>query len=99
MGHGLRATGFGLRASGFGLQAKSMMLRDLVFRLRALVRPAQAERDLDDELAFHMERETEKLVASGMSRVDARLRALSRFGSRLVVADECRDVRGTGAVE
>jgi predicted permease len=76
-----------------------MMLRDLVFRLRALVRPAQAERDLDDELAFHMERETEKLVASGMSRVDARLRALSRFGSRLVVADECRDVRGTGAVE
>ncbi len=76
-----------------------MTLRDLGLRLRALIRPARAERDLDDELAFHIECETEKLVAIGISRSDARARALARFGSRTVVADECRDVRGIGVVE
>ena len=35
-----------------------MNLRDLFLRLRALVAPRRVERELDEELAFHIERET-----------------------------------------
>ena len=37
-----------------------MNLRDLTLRVRALLLPNRAERDLDDELQFHIERETMK---------------------------------------
>ena len=40
-----------------------MTPRDLMLRARALLRRAQVDRDLDDELAFHIDREAEKLVA------------------------------------
>ena len=48
-----------------------MTLRDLQLRIRALFARRGVERELDEEIAFHLERETEKLVASGMSRPDA----------------------------
>jgi predicted permease len=76
-----------------------MILRDLLLRIRALFRPRRVERELDEELAFHIERETQKHLADGLSRADARARALTRFGSRPLVADECRDARGTGFVD
>ena len=34
-----------------------MTLRDLVLRLRALLFPRRVERELDEELAFHIERD------------------------------------------
>src|SRR5262245_24246358 len=73
--------------------------RDLWLRLRALLRPRRTERDLHDELAFHVDREVEQLVAAGMSRSDARARARARFGSVALTADRCRDQRGIGAVD
>jgi predicted permease len=76
-----------------------MTLRDLGLRLRALVRGSAVERELDDELAFHVECETRKLIDRGMGPDDARQQALARFGSRTAVADDCRDARGTGAVD
>ena len=76
-----------------------MTLRDLTLRLRALIVPRRVERELDDELAFHIERETQKQVASGLSPADARARALARFGSVALAADRCRDARGTALVE
>lgn len=39
-----------------------MHLRDLKLRALALFRPRRVERELDDELAFHLECETRKLV-------------------------------------
>src|SRR5687767_455995 len=72
-----------------------MNFRDLRLRLRALIAPRRAERELEEELAFHIERETQKLVASGLSQADARARARARFGSSALVADRCRDARGT----
>jgi predicted permease len=72
-----------------------MNLRDLKLRVRALFSPRRVERDLDDELTFHIERETRKHIASGMSPDEARMRARARFGSVTVAADECRDARGT----
>ena len=38
-----------------------MTLRDLILRARALFRPNRVEQDLNDELTFHIERETQKL--------------------------------------
>ncbi|HEY9463313.1 MAG TPA: ABC transporter permease [Vicinamibacterales bacterium] len=76
-----------------------MTMRDLLLRVRALVSPRRVERELDEELAFHIERETHKHIANGLSPADARTRALARFGSVPLAADECRDARGVGLVE
>ena len=76
-----------------------MRFRDLKLRLRALITPGRVERDLHDELSFHVERETTKLIAQGVPPREAHAAARARFGSIAVVADECRDERGTAFVE
>ena len=76
-----------------------MNLRDLFLRIRALVAPHRVERELDEELAFHIERETRKHIAAGLSPVDARPRARARFGPVPLAADQCRDARGTDVVD
>jgi len=72
-----------------------MSVRDAVLRMRALLAPRRVERELDEELAFHVELEARKHLAAGLSPADARHRALARFGSIALVADQCRDARGT----
>ena len=74
-------------------------LRDLFLRIRALTAPRRAERELDDELAFHVERETRKNIDAGLDPATARARAMARFGPVPLVADQCRDARGTAAVD
>ena len=76
-----------------------MNLRDLKLRLRALFRPRRAEQELHDELAFHIERETKKLIDEGLAPAPARQRAQARFGSATLTADECRDERGTAFID
>src|SRR5688500_1106973 len=76
-----------------------MNLRDLFLRLRALVAPRRVEHELDEELAFHIERDTQKHVANGLSAADARARALARFGPVSLAAERCRDARGTAVID
>jgi predicted permease len=76
-----------------------MTLRDLTLRLRALLRPRRVEQDLDDELAFHLEREESKLIETGMAPAEARTRARAHFGSKALTADQCRDQRGTSFID
>ena len=76
-----------------------MNLRRLTLRARALLGPRRVERELDEELAFHIERETQKHIANGISPAEARARAVARFGSVTVAADECRDARGTALLD
>ena len=76
-----------------------MILRRLKLQARALFAPRRVERDLDEELAFHIERETRKHLATGLSPAEARTRAKACFGSVTVAADECRDARGTALVD
>ncbi len=76
-----------------------MTLRDLLLRLRALAAPSRTERELDDELAFHIEREAHKQIAEGLGAAAAVARARARFGSVPLAADRCRDARGTGAID
>jgi predicted permease len=72
--------------------------RDVLLRLRAVLAPRRVERDLDDELTFHVEMATRKHMAKGMPEAEARVRARARFGPAALAADACRDVRGTTAV-
>jgi predicted permease len=76
-----------------------MNIRDFFLRIRALVAPHRVERELDEELAFHIERETQKHIAAGLSPADARTRARARFGPVPLAADQCRDARGTNVVD
>ena len=74
-------------------------LRDLRLRARALFRPRRVEQELNDELAFHVERETARLIDEGLTPAEARVRAQARFGSTALAADQCRDERGTAVVD
>lgn len=75
------------------------MIRDLLYRLRALLRRSRMERELDEELRFHAEREAEKLKGAGLSDNDARRRVRLASGGVDHVKDECRDAWGTAALE
>jgi predicted permease len=76
-----------------------MTLRDLVLRLRALAFPRRVEQELDEELAFHIEREAQQHIAHGLSPAEARREARARFGAVSLTADQCRDARGTSGIE
>ncbi len=68
-------------------------------RLRSLVFRGGRESDLSEELHLHLERETERLQASGLSREDARLQAMRLFGGVEQVKEASRDARGTAALD
>ena len=73
-------------------------LSELVIRARALVsRPST--RDLDDELRFHVERETLENVRRGMSPDAAHTEALRLFGGMQRYKEELRDTRGLPVLE
>ncbi|MCD6033843.1 MAG: permease, partial [Thermomicrobiales bacterium] len=74
-------------------------LNDLRYRLRALLRRDAMDRELDAELQFHLDRETEKHVRAGLSPDEARRQARASFGAPEGVKDDTRDVRGLVAIE
>jgi predicted permease len=76
-----------------------MTVHDLKLRLRGLIARRRSERELDEELVFHIERETQKLISQGATPGEARTRARARFGPVPLAADECRDARGTAFVD
>ncbi len=47
------------------------MLSDLPFRLRFLFRRNTVEEELDEKLGFHLERQIDKHVKSGLTREEA----------------------------
>jgi putative ABC transport system permease protein len=61
--------------------------------LRSLFQRSQADRELDDEVKFHLERQVAANIASGMNPVEARRRALIEFGGVEELKEECRDTR------
>ena len=75
------------------------MFSDLRFRLRALFRRSAMERELDEELRFHLEHEIEQQVAAGVPRAEAERRARVAFGGIERIKDDARDARGISALE
>jgi putative ABC transport system permease protein len=74
------------------------VIGDLRHRLRALLRRDAVERDLDDELRDHLEREVERLTREGLARDDAERRARAELGLE-PLKEACRDARGTAPIE
>src|SRR6185436_14284133 len=62
-------------------------------------RPNIHEREVDEELRFHLDMEAEKLRGAGMSDAEARRAARRVFGGVRRVREEIRDLRRTRAVE
>jgi putative ABC transport system permease protein len=69
------------------------MLSGLRARLRALLHRTAADRELNDEIHFHIELETEKNIRLGLSAAEAHRVAMSHFGGVQRVREEHRDVR------
>src|SRR5215475_2324301 len=75
------------------------MLNKLRLRVRALFFKAKLEEELDEEVRFHLERETQENIARGMSPEEARGAALRSFGGVERVKEESRDARGIRFLE
>ncbi|HEX7251878.1 MAG TPA: ABC transporter permease, partial [Thermoanaerobaculia bacterium] len=66
---------------------------------RSLFRKGRLEREMDEEMRFHVEMETQKQVQRGLSPEEARTRALRRFGGIEKNKEECREAGGTRWIE
>jgi predicted permease len=71
----------------------------LPLRLRSLVRRRRVERELDEELQYHLERQIEENVAAGMSSEEARYAALRAMGGIEQHKEACRDTRRVRLIE
>jgi predicted permease len=75
-------------------------LRQIVrLRLRSLFSGASADRELDEELRYHVERQIESNLQAGMTPIEARRAALVAIGGVRQTAEQCRDQRGVRAVD
>ena len=66
-----------------------------LYSLRALLRRDAADRDMADEIAFHVDRQARKHEAGGMAPADARRLALREFGGTTQWREEARNARGS----
>ncbi len=57
------------------------MLNDLILRLRALFKRSAVEREIDEELRFHLERQVQAYEEAGLNHSDALRRARLQFGA------------------
>jgi putative ABC transport system permease protein len=70
------------------------MLTTLKAKLHALLRKSEMERELDEELRYHIERQTEQNVRLGMNPEEARREARKAFGGVEQAKERSRDARG-----
>ena len=75
-------------------------LRHIVrLRLRSLVSGASVDRELDEELRYHLEQHVDANIARGMTPEAARTAALRAMGGVEQRKEECRDARGISVIE
>ena len=75
------------------------MLNALKTKLRALLRRSEMERELDEELRHHIERQTEQNIRLGMNPEEARNAARKAFGGVEQAKELSRDARGVRWIE
>jgi putative ABC transport system permease protein len=71
----------------------------LSLRLRSLFRKSHVERELSEELRFHLEKLIEEKVAKGVKREQARDASLRELGGLDQIKEECRDMRRVSYIE
>ena len=71
----------------------------LRLRLRALFHRRNFERDVNDEIAFHLDMRQRKLQERGMEASMTRAAAHARFGNATQTSEALRELRGWGWIE
>ena len=71
-----------------------MSIRGWYLRLRAMTARRTVERELDDELQFHVDHETELLISRGHEPAEARRLALASLGGLESTKEAYREGRG-----
>ena len=74
-------------------------LQSISHRLRNLFHKDAVERETDQELHFHVERQIAEHAMAGMSPEEARHAALLEFGGVEQFKEECREARGVKRIE
>ncbi len=74
-------------------------LYSIPLRLRSLFRGSDVDRELDEELQFHVQRLTDEHIARGVSPAEARLMALRAMNGVEQRKEECRDTRRVRLVQ
>jgi predicted permease len=75
------------------------MLSRLMTALRTLLRRTQAEHELDEELRYHLEQQTEQNIRLGMNPEEAGCAARKAFGGVEQAKERSRDARGVRWIE
>ena len=75
------------------------LMTDLSERLRALFRRDRADQELDEEMAFHLDRDIADRVARGADPREARRQALVAIGGLDQVKEAVREARGIQSLE
>ena len=75
------------------------MLNDLLYRVRVLVNRKGIERELEEELRFHLDKLIEKHIGDGMAPAEAERRARIELGGIAQVKEECRHSWGVSVFE
>ena len=68
-------------------------------RVRALFRRRQLEKDLDEELAFHLAMREEKKRAAGVAAEEAKYAARRQFGNVTRIKEACREAWSFASLE
>src|SRR5579864_1853826 len=74
-------------------------LHKLPLRLRSLFRRNQVEKELAEELHYHLERQIEIFTRQGLSAEDAPAAALRKMSGLEQQKERCREARGVGVIE
>lgn len=74
-------------------------LNELWQRLRALAKPKQLDRDLEDEVAFHLAMREQKNRVAGLAPEEARYAARRQFGNTAHVKEKSRQMWTFASIE
>jgi len=74
-------------------------IQKLRLRLRSLLRSGRVERELDEELQFHIDHLVDEYLARGMSSKEAWYAARREMGAIELRKEECRDARGLALID
>src|SRR5262245_48835476 len=75
------------------------MLSRLKTALQSLLRKSQAESELNEELRYHIDQQTEQNIRAGMNPEEARIAAHKAFGGVEQAKERSRDARGVRWLE
>ena len=66
---------------------------------RSIVRRQDVDRELDDEIEYHLAQQVDVLVARGMDRAEASRTVRRQFGGVDLAKERCRDTRGVHVID